>query len=207
MPKISESSINLRKKEIIDACEILYQNMNFKDITIKEIGNMTSFTRTSIYNYFQTKEEIFLALLQREYYHWNEELSLKLASQHSFTKTEIAEILASTLTNHLLLLKILSMNMYEIEENCREEKLIEFKKEFKRSMSIIKAYLNCLDDKMSKKETDLFIYTVFPLMYGIYPYTHPTDKQRYAMEQADIEYHQYSVYEMIFNGVMKLLKA
>ena len=41
--------------------------MSFKEITLKEIGNATSFTRTSIYNYFQTKEEIFLALLQREY--------------------------------------------------------------------------------------------------------------------------------------------
>ena len=50
-----------RREEIINACEQLYQTMNFKDITLKEIGAVTSFTRTSIYNYFQTKEGIFLA--------------------------------------------------------------------------------------------------------------------------------------------------
>ena len=67
MPKGSKELTVSRKEEIITACEELYKAMSFKEITIKEIGNATSFTRTSIYNYFQTKEEIFLALLQREY--------------------------------------------------------------------------------------------------------------------------------------------
>ena len=66
MPARSEERTNARKEEIINACKTLYQTMSFKDITIKEIGNVTSFSRTSIYNYFETKEEIFLALLTRE---------------------------------------------------------------------------------------------------------------------------------------------
>ena len=64
MPKGSPELTAARREEIITACETLYQTMSFKDITIKEIGAVTSFTRTSIYNYFQTKEEIFLALMQ-----------------------------------------------------------------------------------------------------------------------------------------------
>ena len=72
MPKGSKELTASRKDEIVTACEELYKTMSFKEITIKEIGNATSFTRTSIYNYFQTKEEIFLALLQREYEHWSD---------------------------------------------------------------------------------------------------------------------------------------
>lgn len=72
MPKGSKELTVSRKEEIITACEELYKAMSFKKITIKEIGNATSFTRTSIYNYFQTKEEIFLALLQREYERWSD---------------------------------------------------------------------------------------------------------------------------------------
>ena len=67
MPKGSEELTAARREEIINACEKLYRTMRFKEITIKEIGRETSFTRTSIYNYFETKEEIFLALLKREY--------------------------------------------------------------------------------------------------------------------------------------------
>ena len=74
MPKGSEELTAARKEEIITACAELYKTMSFKEITIKEIGNATTFTRTSIYNYFQTKEEIFLALLQREYELWVQSL-------------------------------------------------------------------------------------------------------------------------------------
>lgn len=70
MPKGSEQLTNARKEEIINACAKLYKTMNFKDISLKQISLETTFTRTSIYNYFQTKEEIFLALFQREYDLW-----------------------------------------------------------------------------------------------------------------------------------------
>ena len=65
MPKGSPELTNARKEEIINACEKLYKTKSFKEITLKDISNETSFTRTSIYNYFHTKEEIFLAILKR----------------------------------------------------------------------------------------------------------------------------------------------
>ena len=74
MPKGSPERTSARKEEIVKACEHLYQTMSFREINLKEIGKVTSFTRTSIYNYFQTKEEIFLELLKREYELWIEEL-------------------------------------------------------------------------------------------------------------------------------------
>ena len=85
MPKGSEELTNARKEEIINACASLYETMGFKDITIRDIGAKTSFTRTSIYNYFQTKEEIFLALLQREYEHWNIDLRSALRKKTSMS--------------------------------------------------------------------------------------------------------------------------
>ena len=54
MPKGSAELTNARQEEIIAACRKLYETMSFKDITLKEIGQHTSFTRTSIYNYFET---------------------------------------------------------------------------------------------------------------------------------------------------------
>ena len=74
MPRGSAELTNARREEIISACEKLYQTMSFKEITLKDIASATSFTRTSIYNYFQTKEEIFLALMQKEYERWVEDL-------------------------------------------------------------------------------------------------------------------------------------
>ena len=103
-----------RKEEIIEACARLYETMSFKEITIKEIGAATSFTRTSIYNYFETKEEIFLALLQREYEQWVDAMSAVMAVKASMTRDELARTLARTLTDRPRLLRLLSMNLYDI---------------------------------------------------------------------------------------------
>ena len=70
MPKGSQALTHARREEIVNACALLYETMGFKEITIKDIAAATSFTRTSIYNYFQTKEEIFLALLQHGLQTW-----------------------------------------------------------------------------------------------------------------------------------------
>lgn len=94
MPKGSAELTQARKDEIIDACAGLYEHMNFRDITIKEIGRATSFTRTSIYNYYQTKEEIFLALLQREYALWEQDLCA-VAAGEALSRAQLAQALAA----------------------------------------------------------------------------------------------------------------
>ncbi len=65
MPNSSAELSNARKKEIVAACRKLYKTMRYREITLGEIAEETSFTRPSIYNYFETKEEIFLALSKR----------------------------------------------------------------------------------------------------------------------------------------------
>ena len=98
MPRGSEALTQARREEIINACAQLYETMGFKDVTIKEIGKITSFTRTSIYNYFQTKEEIFLALIGREFDLWSDALEQALAEEQTLDRARLAEILADTLS-------------------------------------------------------------------------------------------------------------
>ena len=53
MPKCSEEFVSSRKEEIINACASLYETMGFREITLRDIGEKTSFTRTSIYDFFR----------------------------------------------------------------------------------------------------------------------------------------------------------
>ncbi len=207
MPKGSEELTAARKEEIITACAELYKTISFKEITIKEIGNATSFTRTSIYNYFQTKEEIFLALLQREYELWIDRLKRIQTEHEKMTKSEFADALAHSLEERHNLLKIMSMNHYDMEENSRIERLIEFKVVYGKSLAEVR---NCLDKfflEMTVKEKQDFIFSFFPFMFGIYPYTVVTKKQREAMTQAKVNYVYMSIYEITCAEVKKLLGA
>lgn len=205
MPRGSEKLSNARRKEIISACALLYETMNFKDISIKEIGKVTSFTRTSIYNYFQNKEEIFLALLQKEYEQWNVRLR-QISERHAkMTRQEFADALAHSLDERKTLLKLMSMNHYDMEENSRIEKIVEMKAAYGRSMTEVRNCLGKFFPDMTVQDKQDFIFSFFPFMFGIYPYTVVSEKQKAAMEQANVNYVYMSVYEITFSEIKKLL--
>ena len=205
MPKITPEQTNARKEEIINACEELYKTMSFKEITIKEIGNVTSFTRTSIYNYFQTKEEIFLALLKREHELWIASLRQTMAEHKAMTTDEFADMLARSLVDRAQLLKIMSMNHYDMETESRPEQLMEFKVSYGKSIHTVMACLHQYFPDMEIADKQNFIYTFFPFMFGIYPYTFVTEKQRIAMEEANVNYVFMTIYEITYNFVKKFL--
>lgn len=179
--------------------------MSFKDITLKEIGNETSFSRPTIYNYYQTKEEIFLALFEREYVRWNEELQTILRDNKKLTKAELAEKLAASLANRQQLLKLLAMNNYDMEENSREELLTSFKVAYGESIKNVSSILTKFCPKKSDAEIQNIIYIFFPFMFGIYPYTAVTDKQKEAMTEANVDFVHQTVFEITNNCLLKLL--
>ena len=202
MPKGSPELTASRKEEIITACEQLYQTMSFKEITIKEIGAVTSFTRTSIYNYFQTKEEIFLALMQREYEQWAGEIGALAAGRDSMTAEEFADALAHSLEKREQLLKLLAMNHYDMEENSRPERLTEFKVAYGASLDAVRA---CLRKFFPGADCERFIFVFFPFLFGVYPYAVATEKQLTAMREAKFDFRMHSVYELIYSCVTELL--
>ena len=206
MPKGSPVLTNARKEEIIAACETLYQTMGFKEITMKEIADYTSFSRPSIYNYFETKEEIFLALLQKEYERWIADLEAVISSRNAMTRDEIAEALARTLERREQLLKLMSMNHYDMEANSRMERLTEFKKAYGRSLQAVDGLLRTFAPDLSAQDREEFLYAFFPFIYGIYPYAVVTDKQREAMDRAETGYVYHSIYELAFRCAKKLLE-
>ena len=197
--------IEKRREEIINACEQLYQTMSFKEITLKEIGNVTSFSRPTIYNYFQTKEEIFLALFEREYDRWNESLTEILEADEALSTSELADKIALSLTKREQLLKLLSMNNFDMEANSRQELLTSFKKSYGRSMQLMCVLLSKFQPDMGVAEIQNFIYIFFPFMFGIYPYTAVTEKQKKAMEEADVNYVYQSIYEITYTCICRLL--
>ena len=207
MPRGSEELTNARKAEIVNACAVLYETRSFKEITLKEIGEKTSFTRTSIYNYFQTKEEIFLALFQREYEAWIVDLTAMQKCHQKMTVDQFAEELAHSLERRSRLLKLMSMNHYDMEANSRMENLVAFKTAYGNSMRAITCCLEKFFPQMTVSDIQGFIFAFFPFMFGIYPYTVVTEKQREAIEKSHTNYVFLSICEITKSMVVKLLQG
>ena len=205
MAKGSLELTQARREEIVNACAKLYETMSFKEITIKEIAAFTSFTRPSIYNYFQTKEEIFLALLQREYEVWTTDLDALQPTGEGPHREEFAEKISRTLEQRERLLKLLSMNLNDMEENSRMEHLVTFKMAYGNFIHAIQRCLQRFCPEMEPEEQQKFVWSFLPLVYGIYPYASVTEKQRDAIEQAHIDFQYLSIHDISVLGTKKLL--
>ena len=204
--KTSNEEISLqRKDEIVNACEKLYKTMSFKEITIKDIAKETTFTRTSIYNYFETKEEIFLSLYEKEYIRWNEDLEAILKSIKKFTKTSFANQIAKSLEKREMLLKLMAMNNYDMEENSRLDCLTSFKIAYIRVLNTFSKLLSKFNPLLNNKEINDIVYMFFPFIYALYPYSHVTKKQYIAMERAGYKWNENTIYKLAYNFIMKIL--
>lgn len=207
MPKVTEEFLLAKREEIIDACAKLYETMSFKDITLKEIANATSLNRTSIYNYFDTKEEIFLAYMQKEYELWIKDLEKLCRNNKELSRNQLADKLAKTLEKRGKLLKLMTMNHFDMEGNSRYEILVEFKKVYGNSIRAVKKCLDMFCQDMNEDAKRDFLYVFFPFIYGIYPYVEVNEKQRKAMEEAGVGFVYHSIYEISYDCLKKLLNC
>jgi len=201
---MEKNLIDNRREEIIDACEKLYKEVGFKNVNIKFIGENISCSRTSIYNYFDTKEEIFLALVEREYLKWNKDLLKISESNTKISIDEFVKMIVSSLSKRKILLKLISMNMYEMEENSSYENVKNYKVAYTESVNLFK---KCLIKLLKYNEEDATTkaFTFFPFMIGIYPYSAVTEKQKKALTELDFQYNYYSIEELIKMGLKNIL--
>lgn len=205
MTRGSSQRIEQRRNEIIDACEALYQTKGFREVTIKDISQETSFSRPSIYNYFETKEEIFLALLTREYDGWTQKLQQVSRQKGPWERERFAQALAHTLDGQEIMLKIQTMNLYEIEENSRRECLVSFKRSFYQAMCAFDDCLGAYLPQMEEQTRQEIRFVFFPFLYGLYAYAHPTQKQLDVMEEVGIPSAQMTIEELAGHCILQLL--
>lgn len=205
LPMTTNNHGDMRRSEIVRACRELYQTMSFKDITIKEISEYTSFSRPSIYNYFATKESIFLEIFRAEYAFWCDDMDAIIKQHKKLTVPEFSSKLAQTLENRPVLLKLLSMNLYDLEENCSLDDLTVFKQEYRRALDTVERLLTTYFPQMDKSARDRFIYIFFPFMFGLYPYANITQKQKQAMIAAGIKFPTQRVYDFAYQTIFSLL--
>jgi AcrR family transcriptional regulator len=183
----TEGQMASRQLEILVACESLYRSMDFENITLAAIAEMTSLTRPAIYNYYKTKEEVFLDLLRREYLGWHAHLTDAFEQQQAVSREDFCKILASSLTSRIVMLKLLSIHLTSLENHCSLEKLAEFKRDCSVVFQVFQIAIQKYFPNTPQPARETFQATFFPFLFGLYPYTHLSEKQQTAAAIAQLE--------------------
>ena len=99
-----------------------------------------------------------------------------------------ADALARTIRGRGLLLRLLSMNLYDMEAGSRVENLTSFKRSYGESIRLVRALVEKFRPEMSPAAREAFVWAFFPFLFGVHPYTAVTPKQRAAMTAAGVDF-------------------
>lgn len=183
----TNDQINERKQDIISATQELYKTLSFRQITFTKISEKTNIARSTIYNYYLNKEEIFLDILEEYYLGINEEINEKLLSK-KLSKEEIVDTLANIFLKYYDLLVINSLYIEQIEYVCSQERLDKFKLKIKPLFGTLKNMLNFQFPNIDEKIIPFFIQGFFSVILGVAPACSPIPKQKIAMQKAGTYY-------------------
>ena len=201
----TEEQHNDRRHEIRQAALTVLAKEGFDAVTFKEIANMTSLSRSSLYNYYTTKEEIFLDVLQEDYLLWQGELQKRFEDAPSMSKSAYCMFLAMSLLKHERLLQLMSIHLTHLENNCREERLTAFDKTCSKIIPIIDASLSKFFPQTPPDVKSTFRTLFLIFVSGLYPCTHLSAKQNAALTKAELKpLNTQNTEELALQGIMLL---
>ena len=176
--------IKERKKEIIEAVNKMYDEMDYQDISMKTISENISIARSSLYCYYTNKEEIMLDILAKDY----ESFIIELINAFlNSTKETIPSILTNIYLNNLRLLKIISIHLTDIEMHVSLEKLTEFKKPFVLYFKKLKDAIKMMYSDANEERITNIHNTLIMLTHSLYPIICPNKNQAMAMENVGMK--------------------
>ena len=179
-----------RQQEIIRACEELYETLDYEEINIKEIAKSTSICRSNIYNYYETKEEIFLDILSKEYCRWMEDMDRLMEADAQHSRESYCRIVTDTVENRPRLLRLLSVHHTTIEKNCSLAKITAFKRSLEPFQKGMRRRLAEYFPGAPEEKKERFLLILLSLAQGIYSMTNLSPRQLEAMRQLHPEYRQ-----------------
>ncbi len=181
----SEEQIEYRINEILEATAKLYEENRFEEITFVMVAKEAGFTRSNLYRYFKTKEDIFLALLMRDMVAWRKDLEANFAAKESIANFSSKWV--DIFLSHKRMLKLQTILYTLLEKNATLEALVDFKKGLMEDIFLSVETIGVALPFPSSEAAMEFLYASVALVNGIYPLMDTTDKQKEAMQIAGMK--------------------
>ena len=117
-----------RRQAILDAAWRAFHTTPYGELTVASIARETGLAKGTVFLYFRTKEEIFLAVTGQQMTEWFDAVDQRLAQLPSPATTEaIVEIIADSLQQRADFTRLLAILSTVLEQNANYDALLQFK--------------------------------------------------------------------------------
>jgi AcrR family transcriptional regulator len=162
----SDKQIEQREAAILQAAADLFETARFDEITLVMIGRKAEFTRSNLYRYFKTKEEIFLRLLEQDVKAWQQRVAMTLEKETVTPATFVDHWLPLMMENPRLL-RLFDILSTVLEENASDDAIKRFKHSANECMTDLSKLLVVSKIFQSENNVIDFLMTNLALASGM----------------------------------------
>ncbi|MBC8072703.1 MAG: TetR family transcriptional regulator [Deltaproteobacteria bacterium] len=116
-----------RREAILAVAAGALGRRQYASVTMAEIAEQCGLAKGTLYLYFDSKEELFLATLELELSAWFEHLATRMLAAGRMSARGFAELVARSLGEHETLADLLPLLHTVLEQNIRLEAALRFK--------------------------------------------------------------------------------
>ncbi|GAB4577637.1 MAG: TetR/AcrR family transcriptional regulator [Anaerolineales bacterium] len=124
---ISDEQKQERQQNILDTAWTMFQETDYSTVTMAGIAERLGLAKGTIYLYFPTKEELFLAITMEQLAGWFREMDGRLDEIEAISPAQLAQTIMQSLAVRPDLVRLLAILSTVLEQNVRYEAAYTFK--------------------------------------------------------------------------------
>jgi len=176
-----------RRQEILDAAATLFRQMNYETVSLNAIADEAGFTKSNIYRYFASREEIFLTLFLVDFSEWADGFIETLRGLPPETTADhLVEIWVDSLYVEERMLDLIPLLALALERNVSEDALFQFKLNAHQMMGHIVEALATPLPMMTPEQGAVLFKRIHGLIAGLWPFANPNEVMQRVMERPEL---------------------
>jgi len=187
---ITETAKAAKANHILEKAYELYEKGTFKSIKMIDIANASGVSKGTMFNYFSTKEKLFLEILKREYQVRFENLISSFKKQNVLDfegfKNIILNEMESILLEDSVLMRLTAIMHNILEENLDYETALSFKLDFHNFMMTIANIIVERVDCITLDDCKNLFMTQHALIVGYRNMSNVPDVVKQVLEDHDL---------------------
>lgn len=204
---VKEDQKKQRRESILNGAADLFSRLSWDQVSLNGIAREAGFTKSNVYRYFSSKDEIFLTLLEDDFHRFENMLIAKLQEAKSESIESFAVEWRNCLTEHQRLLKLIPQLSLSMEKNSSKPAIKKFKLSVHQINQRLSRQLMELFPRMDEAGCHEFIMLQIALIAGLYPMAQYSPLVAQALDELGMEYFQLNFFDEIERATIIMLRG
>ena len=197
-----------RRTQILESAAFLLERDGFEKVSLNGIARHTNVAKSNIYRYFESREDIFLQLLQQDWVDWLDDLETAIEPLKGSDDIEqVARLLTDKVAAAPRMCQLISVLASVLEHNLSEDLLFQFKMESMQLGMRLLGTIHAALPGMNQENLLPAVQSIIALIAGLWPLGNPNPMVEKVMNRPELRAFKIEFYDALEQSIRLMIKG